>query len=91
MTDEARSAVASFLSVHKGQEKGIARLTTSAAAKDHPFIDTAYQYLEEIWTEVQRESAVHTGTAVSFGQSSLPQHGLLRSKQICTRVVISVA
>ena len=52
MSDEARSAVASFLSVHKGQEKGVTRLTTSAAAQDHPFIDAAYQCLEELWTEV---------------------------------------
>ncbi len=52
MSDEARSAVASFLSVHKGQEKGISRLTTSAASKDHPFLDAAYQCLEDVWTEV---------------------------------------
>ncbi|KAA6424440.1 MAG: DNA primase small subunit-like [Trebouxia sp. A1-2] len=52
MSDEARSAVASFLSVHKGQEKGISRLSTSAASKDHPFLDAAYQCLEEVWTEV---------------------------------------
>ena len=52
MSDEARSAVASFLSVHKGQEKGVTRLTTSAASQDHPFIDAAYQCLEELWTEV---------------------------------------
>ena len=52
MSDEARSAVASFLSVHKGQEKGATRLTTSAAMQDHPFVDAAYQCLEDIWTEV---------------------------------------
>ena len=58
MSDEARSAVASFLSVHKGQEKGISRLTTSAASKDHPFLDAAYQCLEEVWTEVQHQTTV---------------------------------
>ena len=52
MSDEARSAVASFLSVHKGQEKGVTRLTTSAGLQDHPFLDSAYQCLKEIWTEV---------------------------------------
>ncbi len=58
MSDEARSAVASFLSVHKGQEKGISRLTTSAASKDHPFLDAAYQCLEEVWTEVQHWTSI---------------------------------
>ncbi len=52
MSDAARSSVASFLSVHKGQEKGVSRLTTSAASHDHPFIDAAYQHLEDTWTEV---------------------------------------
>lgn len=52
MSDEARSAVASFLSVHKGQEKGVTRLTTSTGLQDHPFLDSAYQCLEELWTEV---------------------------------------
>lgn len=58
MSDEARSAVASFLSVHKGQEKGVTRLSTSTAAQDHPFIDAAYRCLEDIWTEV---SCLHKG------------------------------
>lgn len=52
MSDEARSAVASYLSVHKGQEKGVTRLTTSAGLQDHPFLDSAYQCVEELWTEV---------------------------------------
>lgn len=52
MSDEARSAVASFLSVHKGQEKGATRLTTSTGLQDHPFLDSAYQCLEELWIQV---------------------------------------
>ena len=61
MSDEARSAVASFLSVHKGQEKGISRLSTSAASKDHPFLDAAYHCLEDVWTEVRHQTTVMFG------------------------------
>lgn len=69
MSDKARSAVASFLSVHKGQEKGVSRLTTSAASKDHPFLDAAYQCLEEVWTEVRHQTTVMFAKVLAQGTS----------------------
>lgn len=57
MPDASRAAVASFLSVHKGQEKGVTRLTTANGLHDHPFIDAAYQHLQETWTEVSHLAA----------------------------------
>lgn len=52
MSDEARSSVAAFLSVHKGQEKGVSRLTSSSARQDHPYIDAAVELLEQAWVQV---------------------------------------
>ena len=59
MSDPSRAVVASFLSVHKGQEKGVSRLTTATSQQDHPFIDAAYQYLQDIWTEVRSLSCAY--------------------------------
>lgn len=43
LTDEQRSAVASYFAVYKGQEKGAARLATSM--EDHPAVAAAYKIL----------------------------------------------
>jgi len=43
LTDEARSAIASYLSVYKGHEKGMAKLNTGL--ESHPFIHKAHEIL----------------------------------------------
>ena len=82
MSDEARSAVASFLSVHKGQEKGVTRLSTSAASSDHPFVSAAYACLEEVWTQVSQPHARSAPSRRICGDvilQGLPTCGLVNS------------
>lgn len=43
LSDEARSAIANYLSVYKGQEKGVPKLSTGL--ESHPFISKAYDIL----------------------------------------------
>jgi hypothetical protein len=50
LTDEQRSAVASYFAVYKGQEKGVARL--ALAADDHPAVARAYELLREAFETV---------------------------------------
>lgn len=43
LSDDARSAIANYLSVYKGQEKGMAKLSTGI--ESHPFISKSYEVL----------------------------------------------
>jgi DNA primase small subunit len=43
LSDDARSAIANYLSVYKGQEKGLAKLSTGL--ESHPFVSSAYEAL----------------------------------------------
>ncbi len=43
LSDEARSAIANYLSVYKGQEKGVPKLSTGL--ESHPFISKSYDIL----------------------------------------------
>lgn len=43
LSDEARSAIVNYLSVYKGQEKGVPKLSTGL--ESHPFISKAYDIL----------------------------------------------
>lgn len=45
LSDEARSAIAQYLSVYKGQEKGMVKLNTGI--ESHPFIKSSYHILED--------------------------------------------
>lgn len=56
LSDEARASIAAFLSVHKGQEKGVSRLTSSSARQDHPYVDAAVELLEQAWVQVSPET-----------------------------------
>ena len=53
MTDEQRSAVASYLSIYRGAEGGAAKLALSqVSASNHPSVDRALRLLSAAWTEV---------------------------------------
>ena len=53
MTDEQRSAVASYLSIYRGSEGGAAKLALSqVSASNHPSVDRALRLLSAAWTEV---------------------------------------
>ena len=45
--------MSAYLSVYKGQKKGTTKLSTSTGARDHPFVEQAYQLLQEAWEQVQ--------------------------------------
>lgn len=45
LSDDARSAIANYLSVYKGQEKGLAKLSTGI--ESHPFISKSYDVLSK--------------------------------------------
>ena len=54
MTDEQRSAVASYLSIYRGSEGGAAKLALSqVSAANHPSIERALRLLDAAWTEVR--------------------------------------
>ena len=54
LTDEARSAVAAYLSLYKGVEEGVARLALPPLAHSttplHPSVDRAAALLDGLWT-----------------------------------------
>ena len=53
LTDEARSSLASYLSIYKGVEEGVARLALpppGSAAPLHPSVERAAGLLAEAWT-----------------------------------------
>lgn len=50
LSDDARSAIANYLSVYKGQEKGMAKLSTGI--ESHPFISKAYKLLSKAFEEM---------------------------------------
>lgn len=53
MTDEQRSAVASYLSIYRGSEGGAAKLALSqVSAANHPSVERALRLLDAAWTEV---------------------------------------
>ena len=45
LSDDARSAIANYLSVYKGQEKGLAKLSTGI--ESHPFVARSYEVLSK--------------------------------------------
>ena len=47
LSDEARSAIAHYLSVYKGQEKGVPKLNTGL--ENHPFVSKAYSMLLKVF------------------------------------------
>jgi hypothetical protein len=54
MTDEQRSAVASYLSIYRGSEGGAANLALSqVSASNHPSVERALRLLTEAWIEVR--------------------------------------
>ena len=50
LTDEQRSAIASYFAVYKGQERGVARLALSL--DDHPAVKRAYELLRDAFEQV---------------------------------------
>lgn len=50
LSDEQRSAIASYFAVYKGQERGVAKL--ALALDDHPAIQRAYSLLLEAFEQV---------------------------------------
>ena len=50
LSDEQRSAIASYFAVYKGQERGVAKLAT--ALDDHPAIARAYALLRDAFEQV---------------------------------------
>ena len=58
LTDEQRSAVASYFAVYKGLEEGLAKLALSAnPAHDTPVVQRAFQILESAWVDVRADPA----------------------------------
>ena len=56
LTDEQRSAVASYFAVYKGLEEGLAKLSLSNnPLHDTPVVQRAYQILESAWVNVRTE------------------------------------
>ncbi|PSC73481.1 DNA primase small subunit [Micractinium conductrix] len=49
LTDEQRSAIASYFAVYKGQERGVARLALSL--DDHPAVKRAYELLRDAFEQ----------------------------------------
>ena len=49
MTDDQRAAVANYFTVYKGQEKGLAKLTTGL--EEHPAISRAHAMLQEVFVD----------------------------------------
>lgn len=70
LTDEQRSAVASYFSVYKGQEKGAAKLATTL--DDHPSVSRAYEILLTAFEEfilpnqALLEDASHQDTVLGY-------------------------
>ena len=52
LTDEQRGAIASFLSVYKGQENGVTKLSLS----HHPSLERAHGLLLSLWKKVRPPS-----------------------------------
>lgn len=50
MSDRERSAVASYFTAYKGQEKGLAKLSNSNCK--HPAMERALSVCESIWEQV---------------------------------------
>ena len=51
LKDAERSALAAYLTLYKGQEKGMAKLGTGSA-KHHPAVERALQQLKAHWVQV---------------------------------------
>lgn len=67
LSDEQRSAIASYFAVYKGQERGVAKLVLTS--DDHPAIARAYALLREAFEEVGGHTPVaHTRAAVGAGR-----------------------
>lgn len=70
LTDEQRGAIANYFAVYKGQEKGVAKLSTSV--EDHPAIAKAYKILLPAFIDTilpeQRflEDPTHMNTILSY-------------------------
>lgn len=57
LTDEQRAAVASYFTVYKGREKGMAKLSTGV--EEHPAITRAHEMLQEVFeSHVLREQGL---------------------------------
>ena len=50
LTDEQRSAIATYFAIYKGQENGVVKLALTQTL--HPAVQRAYTLLEEAWREV---------------------------------------
>lgn len=50
LTDEQRSAIATYFAVYKGQENGVVKLALTQTL--HPAVQRAYALLEDAWREV---------------------------------------
>ena len=69
LSDEQRSAIASYFAVYKGQERGVAKLAT--ALDDHPAIARAYALLRDAFEQVGGGVGERVGEWVR-GRGSLP-------------------
>lgn len=68
LTDEQRSAIASYFAVYKGQERGVAKL--ALGLDDHPALARAYALLKGAFEDVSRclvNSGPSGGNAPSLG------------------------
>jgi DNA primase small subunit len=53
MNDDQRGAVANYLAVYRGQEKGIPRMMLNNKGLNHSYIEWVYDVLLQHWDKVQ--------------------------------------
>jgi hypothetical protein len=64
MNDEQRGAVASYLAVYRGQEKGVPRIMLHNKMLNHAFVEGVYDVLLQHWDQVCCTPTVDTCTSV---------------------------
>ena len=64
MTDEQRGAVANYLAVYRGQEKGVPRVMLHNKMFNHAFIEGVYDVLLQHWEQVCCTHMCHVCTVL---------------------------
>ena len=86
MTDEQRSAVASYLSIYRGSEGGAAKLALSqVSAANHPSVERALRLLDAAWTEVRLCRRSFKGRGASYMRIYLSKEGMRLPRRLSTR------
>jgi DNA primase small subunit len=59
LPNETRGAIAAYLAIYKGQEKGAPKLALAPPAFNHPAVEAAYDTLLAHWNQVRECHCSH--------------------------------